>query len=253
MSSNLYPNLDNTQYALEHLPSWMVAADEGEYLRRLFFAFFGETLNEWDGVVETFHEEITPATASAPFIAYWMASIWGWSWFPSWYLLTDKRRLYGNFGRHIARRGTARGILEFMLDFGVHVRVHVSEQFWGDVIAGEASWGVTGPLVIVVEVVWIAERVNPVPDTYEGVWGDAIVQQMAETLTAGEIEALLRFATPAANIVLITYPVPLVTVEPPASIHAARYDEGRYGVSFYSNQSGGTSQYGQAQYGQAVY
>lgn len=199
-----------------------------------FCEFFGITLDYWDEVLDTFYQKINAGTAPNPFVIWWLWSLFGWSWFPKWYSLARKRQLYADFTTHLARRGTRRGIEEFLRAFSIHARVFNKPLYWGEFVWGEDAWGITGgpgfygpqpeitygptfqviepadALGIVVQVSHLADEVNSDVQGMswgEMVWGEGYFRDTEATLTKREIEDLIRFEWPNGQQVMIQYKV----------------------------------------------
>lgn len=199
-------SFSNLSYVYRNLPAYFRRDDEETLLLQRFLGFYGETLDAWDTTFDSFFEQIAPETASEEFIDWWLWALFDWSWFPQWYTLADKRLLYAHMGKHLARRGTRRGIELWLLDFSIVARVHVSIVAWGDSFWGENNWSVTEPLHIVVEILFLRDRVNY--DSFfwgDGFWGEALTTDVLPTLTDAEIEALLRFQQPVSQEIVVAW------------------------------------------------
>lgn len=195
--------LNNLEYLYEHLPARFRREDKELFLKR-FLQFFGETLNDWDEIFDNFADNINPSTAAENWVKFWLENLFGWSWFPEWFTLADKRNLYANFARHLARRGTAEGIELFLADFRLTVKVHNQPAFYGELVWGEQIVAVAEPLLIAIEIV----KGNPVnsPEMTtlgEAVWGESPYTTFDPMFTPQEINALLAFQQPQSQEFLI--------------------------------------------------
>lgn len=200
-------DFSNLDYLYDHLPARYRREDKTLFLKR-FLQFFGGTLDEWDEKFEQFFNSINPETATEEFIDFWLASLFGWSWFPKNFTLQQKRTLYANFASHLARRGTARGIELWLKDFGANAIVGMREGFWDDEFYGEpAAWTVDQPLALVVEIIslkdWESRDLGTMDEDF---WDDACYWGDGEPrLTDREIEILLKFVQPAAQEIKVTW------------------------------------------------
>jgi phage tail-like protein len=180
-------------------------ADEaqGFILKRFISAFCAE-LDNYDQLFDTFFQNINPDTASEHFIEFWLWSLFGWGWFPDWFTLPRKRAFYRDIAKHYARRGTARGITEFLAVFGIHSRVIVQPQYWGEMTLGEAAWTMDGPLAIIVQIFPKREGVAE-EASYFGEWtlGEDVIAQPAFVIEKPDVDALLRFQQPAGHFIII--------------------------------------------------
>lgn len=198
----------NLEYLYNHLPARMRRDDEGLFLKR-FLSFFGAELDKFDQTYDALHERVNPDTATEEFINWWLWALFGWGWFPSWFTLARKRQLYRDIARHYARRGTARGIEEFLRAFGVRARVFARPQYWGEFVWGEDAWTMTGPLGLVVRI-YPQQAALPADQTYWGefVWGEGALATPSQLLTLerSDIERLLRFQQPLGQTIMIDEP-----------------------------------------------
>jgi len=197
--------MNNTDYLYNHLPARFRREDKSGLLKR-YLQVFGDTLDAWDGQFDAFWNSIGPATATAEWITFWLNALFGWSWFPRWFTLTDKRRVYGNFARHLARRGTGRGIEKFLLDFGIVARVHKRPVTWSEFVWGEMAFSITQPLNLVVEILHV--RTPPSDMTHWGesmVWGEGLYTQPTRPFTDNEIIALVRYQQPHAQTIKLAW------------------------------------------------
>jgi phage tail-like protein len=188
--------INNLNYLYEHLPPHYRVADENLFLKR-FLQFFGTTLDEFDEKFENFHLNIQPSTASEVWVEFWLSALFGWSWFPKWFQLADKRRLYGNFAKHLAARGTAKGIEAWLADFDITATVHKSPVFYGEYPYGEPQLYVDGPLLLIIKIL----QIKPVNYAVDGNFGESAYGEFAYAenvplLSRSEIENLLRYVQP---------------------------------------------------------
>jgi hypothetical protein len=187
-----------------------VAPPAPAFLRR-FLLFFGLTLDRWDLTFDRFYQLIEPATAPEAWINFWLWALFGWSWFPTWFTLARKRQLYADFTTHLARRGTKRGIEEFLKAFSVFVRVSNRPQYWGQFVWGAKGYSITDALLIVAQVSHLADEVNK--DVRGMAWGQFVWGQgnyyrdCKPTLTRREIEDLLRFEWPDGQRMMVEYQI----------------------------------------------
>lgn len=194
----------NLEYFYQNLPARFRREDKDLFLKR-FLQFFGETLDDYDEAFDAFFQNIKPATANAQWIEFWLENLFGWSWFPRWFTLADKRRLYGNFAQHLARRGTRRGIELFLLDFGIVARVHTRPLAWGEFVWGESHFAINEPLRLVVEILFIKSPPVDLRVWGEGAWGEFYYAAPEPVLTDKEIFDLIRFQQPNAQEVIVAF------------------------------------------------
>lgn len=199
-------SFSNLEYLYQNLPARYRREDNDLFLKR-FLQFFGDTLDGWDDKYGTFFENINPDTAPADWIEFWLEALFGWSWFPWWFTITEKRRLYGNFAQHLARRGTRRGIELWLLDFGIVAKVHTRALPYGEFVWGESSFVITQPLRLVIEVLFLQSSSQDLHAIGEGAWGEAYYVEPKPLLTEREILDLIRFAQPHAQEIVVTYRV----------------------------------------------
>jgi phage tail-like protein len=195
----------NLNYLYEHLPSRYRRADADLFLKR-FLSWFGGELDGIDNQLDSFYLKIKPETAPEEFIEWWLYALFGWSWFPSWVTLAQKRAFYGDIAAHYARRGTARGIEEFLLAFGVSAKVHNRPIFWGEFVWGEDDWAISDALGFVVEIFPTTNAV-PADETFWGelIFGESHFATPGESLQRVDVEELLRFQQPASQEIIIDY------------------------------------------------
>jgi phage tail-like protein len=197
-------SFSNTNYLYDHLPSRFRREDKDLFLKR-FLQWFGDTLDDYDEQFDSFFESIDPETASETWIDFWLEQLFGWSWFPSWFTLAQKRTLYGNFARHLARRGTRRGIELFLLDFGIVAKVHARPVVWGEMVWGETAYAVNEPLRLVVEILFIKA---PAMDLYawgEGAFGEFFYADPKPLFTKKEILDLLRYQQSQGQEIIVVF------------------------------------------------
>jgi phage tail-like protein len=199
--------IGNLDYLYNHLPARYRRDDEGLLLKR-FLTFAGEQLDRWDNDLDTFFEKINPDTATEEFIDWWLWALFGWAWFPEWYSLERKRALFADFTTHLARRGTPRGIEEWLKAFSIFSRVYARPLYWGEFYFGEEGWTITDALGVVAQVWHLADEVNH--DTQGQAWGsfgwgEGYFRDVRPTLTQREIEDLLRYVWPQGQRVMIDY------------------------------------------------
>ncbi len=192
----------NTDYLYDHLPSRYRRDDEGLFLKR-FLEFFGATLDDWDAIYAAFWQNIEPTTAPLVWIEFWLLQLFGWSWFPWWFTITEKRRLYGHFAGHLARRGTARGIERWLLDFGIVARVHTRPKPWGEFVWGETHYAITEPLHIVIEILFLKGTAADMCFWGEGSapYGEMFYTTPRPLFSDKEIIDLIRYVQPHAQVI----------------------------------------------------
>ncbi len=172
---------------------------------RRFFTYFGETCDAWDALYAEFFENIAPETADEAFIDFWLDRLFDWQFFPRLFTSNQKRTLYANFARHLARRGTARGIELWMNDFGANVRVWLREDFFDNAFFGEPGFTVSGPLLIVVELMSLDDWNSHDQGTFDESFLDesTYAGEPPVRLTPAEIETLLRFFLPSGQQMIV--------------------------------------------------
>jgi hypothetical protein len=199
----LFPG--NLEYLYAHLPGFVRAADERlSFLLKRFLGFYGGELDGFDRLVDTLHERVAPETASEADLNWFVWAFFGWGWFPSWMSLEQKRAFYRDLATHYARRGTARGIKEFLAAFGITARVFVSPQFHGECTTGEDDWLVCGPGVIVVQI--YPQTGAALEDlSFYGEWttGEDVIADPRLTVTRADLDELLRFQQPLGQHIII--------------------------------------------------
>lgn len=197
-------SLNNLDYIYNHLPTRFQRDDKNLFLKR-FLQFFGETLDDWDGTFDNFFEQINADSADVEFIEWWLDSLFGWSWFPVWFTLADKRRLYADFAAHLARRGTAIGIEEWLAAFYINARVHKNPVFTGEYAYGEPLLFVDAPLLLIIELFEVQ------PDDYqlemssigESAIGEYVYNYGEPLFSPAEMDNLLRYVQPLGNEIII--------------------------------------------------
>lgn len=196
-------SFSNQEYLYNNLPARFRREDKDLFLKR-FLQFFGETLDDYDQAFDSFFENINPDTANETWVEFWLENLFGWSWFPRWFTLADKRRLYGNFAKHLARRGTAKGIEQWLADFGLVARVYTRPAFYGEQIWGENAVYVSAPLLIVVEILRVEAEYNAEFGALgDGCWGEQFYVRNQPLFTNAEIYGLLKYAQPQAQEILL--------------------------------------------------
>lgn len=194
---------NNLEYLYEHLPSRFRREDKDLFLKR-YLQFFGNTLDDYDSKFDLFFENINPATAGEIWIEFWLKELFGWSWFPAWFTLADKRNLYANFAKHLARRGTAKGIELWLKDFRLVARVYTRPAFYGEFVWGENVLTTSDPLLVVVEIFYIVPREQTEMSVVgESAIGEAVYTNNYPLFTNTELGALLRYVQPQAQEILI--------------------------------------------------
>lgn len=197
------------EYLYQHLPARFRREDRiRAFILKRFLSYFTEQMDGWDSLHEEFHKQINPQTADEIFVEFWLWTFFRWSWFPEWFTLQRKRELYALFATHLARRGTAIGIEEFLRAFSIHARVYNRPAYWGEFVWGEGDWTITEPLGLVVQIDHLTDEVNfdiAGNGWGEFVWGESHFQNTKPTLTRQEIEDLLRFQWPNSQTIMIEY------------------------------------------------
>lgn len=195
----------NSTYLYDHLPGFMREDDLSQalLLKRLL-GFFGGELDRVDEAHDTFHLKIAPETAPQEFVEWWLWRLFGWGWFPTWFTLEQRREFYATVARHYARRGTKRGIEEFLAAFGITARVTNAPQYWGEFTVGEDGWLITAPLGLVVQI--FPETAAVAEDqTFLGEYtvGEDHVAPALESVESVDVDELLRFQAPAGHIIVV--------------------------------------------------
>ncbi|HEY9286158.1 MAG TPA: hypothetical protein VIP46_22090 [Pyrinomonadaceae bacterium] len=198
-------SFNNLNWLWAHLPEHVRAgAGDNNFLLRRFLAGFCAELDAADAAHDSLHLNLSPDTAPAEFIEFWLSELLGWGWFPGWFTLAQRRSFYRNIARHYARRGTARGIVEFLLEFGIRSRVTTRPEVYGEWTLGEAGWLITGPLVVVIEIFPTKAGVAQ-EQSYAGEWalGEDPVAEQALVPTRPDIDQLLRWQKPVGQFFII--------------------------------------------------
>ncbi len=197
----------NSSYVYELLPS-RFRQNDIELLLKRYLSWFGKEMDAADEAQDLFHLKISPETAPEEFIEFWLYALFGWSWFPTWFTVDQRREFYRNIAVHYARRGTARGIEEFLLAFGIRAKVFNRPLIWGEYVWGEDLWTIDRPLGFVVRISPSASAVAE-DQTFWGEfsWGESHFASPAESLQVADVEALLRFQRPASQEIIIDYVV----------------------------------------------
>lgn len=200
-------SFSNLEYLYNNLPSRFRREDENLFLKR-FLQLFGEILDLRDLTFDNFFLNINPQTASEEWVEFWLNALFGWSYFPKGFTLSQKRILYANFAKHLARRGTARGIELFLKDFGVSARVSTKQQFWEECVFDEDLWNVEQPLIMVVEIFSGYNHSSYDLGGYDdSIFDESLIFSAPEQIIADvEIETLLRFQQPLGQQFFITFP-----------------------------------------------
>jgi phage tail-like protein len=197
--------LTNLDYQYNHLPARYRAADRTLLLKR-FLSFFGEQLDKFDRDFETFHELVRASTAPEQFVEYWCWAFFGWGWFPSYFSVAQKRAFYSDLAKHLARRGTKKGIEGFLAAFGIHARVFNDDYHWDEFYWGDEEWAVTAPLAFVVQIFPLRDVAAGERDHWgEFVWDEAYFAPDDDVIGHADLEALLRFQLPLSQDVYFEY------------------------------------------------
>lgn len=199
-------SFSNLEYLYENLPARYRREDIELFLKR-YLTFFGETLDEYDEKFDEFFESIKPATATDEWIKFWLHNLFGWSWFPHWFNLNNKRNLYANFARHLARRGTRRGIELWLADFGIIARVHTRTAPWGEFVWGESSFAIAEPLHIVIEILHLQAAQTDLHLWGEGAYGEFYYSNPKPLFTNKELFDLIRYVQPHAQEITVIWRV----------------------------------------------
>ncbi|HMU34471.1 MAG TPA: hypothetical protein PKC89_11450 [Pyrinomonadaceae bacterium] len=198
-------SVDNGQYIYDHLPARFRRADTELFLKRMLLVP-GGMLDGWDTAYDEFHGSIDATTASETWVRFWLYVLFGWSWFPWWFTLVEMRRLYSHFGRHLGRKGTARGIEAWLGDFGIVARVHTRSQPWDEFVWGENTFAISAPLHIVVEILEIvAGRFDMCFVGSENVWGEGFYVSPRPLYSTREILELIRYVQPHSQEIYVVW------------------------------------------------
>lgn len=196
---------NNLNYLYEHLPARYRRNDQDLFLKR-FLSWFGTELDGVDEKLDGFYLKIKPETAPEEFIEWWLYSLFGWSWFPTFFTPDQKRNFYAQIAELYARRGTARGIEEFLRCFGVIAKVHNRQIVWGEFTWGEDLWAVSAPLGFVVQVYPSTAAVSEDQVFWgEFLWSESYFSTPTQSIQRIDIDALLRFQQPASQEIVVDY------------------------------------------------
>lgn len=198
-------SFSNLNYLWEHLPAlYRLSAEGDDHFLKRFLSSIGAELDRVDEEFDGFHLKLAPETAPQEFVEYWLWSLFGWGYFPEWFNLAQRRSFYANVGRHYARRGTKRGIEEFLRDFGVTARVINQPQYWGEFTVGEDEWMITQPLGVVIQI-FPGTAAAPEDQTFYGEFtvGEDHAAPPLRSLGKVDVDALLRFQQPVGQIFMI--------------------------------------------------
>lgn len=199
-------SFSNLEYLYENLPARYRREDKDLFLKR-YLTFFGETLDDYDAKFDEFFESINPETATDEWIKFWLQHLFGWSWFPHWFTLANKRQLYANFARHLARRGTRRGIELWLADFGIIARVHTRTAPWGEFVWGETAFAIAEPLHLIVEILHLQAAQADLHVWGEGAYGEFYYTNPKPLFTQKELLDLIRYVQPHAQDILVVWRV----------------------------------------------
>jgi phage tail-like protein len=220
-------SVNNLDFLYDSLPA-RFRRDDGDLFLKRFLSWFGGELDGVDLKLDTFHQKIAPETAPQEFIDWWLYSLFGWGWFPTWFTDERRRAFYASIARHYAQRGTLQGIQEFLAVFGLRAIVEGSPQFYGEAVYGEDVWSVSAPLIIIVRLFPEAPAVDEDLAFFgEAAFGDDYYAAPGESIQRADVEALLRFQWPLAQHIFIE-DLPLSPA--PAGVPlAAGYGDAEYG------------------------
>lgn len=198
-------SFSNLDYQYNHLPERYRRAD-GQGLLKRFLSFFGEQLDRFDQDFETLFEKVKWETAPERFVEHWCWAFFGWSWFPKWWQLDQKRAFYGALAKHLARRGTKAGVEGFLAAFGVRATVYNRPEYWGESYWGESEWTMTSPLALVVRVYPLRDVAPSEQEVFgEFYWPEAYFGPQNGVIEQPDVEALLRFSAPLSQDIYIEY------------------------------------------------
>lgn len=196
---------NNTDYLYAHLPARMRRDDVvgGLFLER-FLSVVGIELDGFDEAHDNFFQKIDPATAPIEFVDWFLFSLFGWGWFPSWFTVSQRRAFYAYITRHYARRGTLEGIHEFLAAFGIRCIVQAAGPAYEEQCYDEHVWTIDAPLGIVVMLFPEAPAINEDLEFYEeAAFEESIAAMPSESIQRPDIDELLRFVQPLGNIIMI--------------------------------------------------
>lgn len=196
---------NNLDYQYNNLPARYRRADTNLLLKR-FLTFFGEQLDKFDQDFETLYQKVRSETAPEEFVEFWCWAWFGWSWFPEWFTLEQKRTFYRDLARHLARRGTKLGIEGFLRAFGVHARVFNRSEYWEEFYWDESEWMISGPLAIVVQIFPMRDIAVSEQEFWgEMFWEENFLGGDNGVIEEADVEALLRFQAPLSQDIFIEY------------------------------------------------
>ncbi len=198
-------DINNTEYLYANLPARMRRDDvDGGLLLKRFLSVVGIELDGFDDALDNFYQNIDPATAPIKFIDWWLFSLFGWGWFPTWFTVAQRRAFYAYVTRHYARRGTLDGIREFLAAFGLRVIVQGVGPAYEEQCYDEHVWTINAPLGIVVMLSPEAPAVSEDLEFYEeATFEESIAAMPSESIQRPDIDELLRFVQPLGNIIMI--------------------------------------------------
>ena len=118
--------------------------------------------------------------------------------------LSRKREFYRDIAIHYARRGTARGIREFLAAFGIRARVINAPLFYEEFTTDDEGWVIETPLVVIIQ---IFPQTDALPEqlAFYGEWttDEWAVSDPALVPTRADVDALLRFQQPIGHVFII--------------------------------------------------
>lgn len=203
--------LNNLEFLYGRLPEYIRGADAGQgLLLKRFLQPFAEVLDGFDLQLDTFFEKINPETAPQEWVEWWLYALFGWGYFPAWFSDEQRRAFYRDVAQLYAKRGTARGIREFLAHFSVKSHVINRPAFWGEEVWGEGGWMIGGPLAVVVQVYPQADAVPSELDYYgDSFYSDAPYYAGAGgNLQQADVEQLLRWQWPLSQSIIVDYVQP---------------------------------------------
>lgn len=198
---------NNLDYVYDLLPAYMRRDDASLpsplFLKR-FLSYFGQQMDGFDKVVDELHQQVAPETAPEEFLNFFLWAFFGWGWFPVWTTLGQKRQFYADVATHYARRGTARGIEEFLAAFGIASRVTTQPPFYEEWTPEEGEWIVETPLVLIVQI-YPPQSLESADLSFYEEWTLEESAVFDPPLVPGqpEIDALLRFQEPVGQVIIV--------------------------------------------------
>jgi phage tail-like protein len=196
--------ISNLDYLYNHLPARFRRADAEQLFLKRFLQWFGEEMDGADLKFDTFDEKINADTAPEEYLDWWLYSLFGWTFFPTWFTVGRKRDFYKSITVHYARRGTERGIRELLAAFGVTAYVQTRPLIWGDFVWGEPLVSINAPLGISVSILPRVDAVNEELSYWgEFIWGESVLASPSEQLQQVDVDALLRFEQPLATVIMV--------------------------------------------------